>query len=103
MILLQYFSQQQVKNGGWGQSLQKTFGTTPFQSKENALFEIKRALQRGNLCSLAEKGRGQDPQDPSPSCTPGHKTAKHIDYLIQWEKVKMANRDKDNTTVVGNF
>ena len=37
------------------------FGTMPFQSKENALFDIKRALQRGHSY-FAEKGRGPDPR-----------------------------------------
>ena len=43
-----------------GESPQKVFGTTPFQFKENTLFDIKRAVQKGEVCSFAEKGRGPD-------------------------------------------
>ena len=49
---------------GGGGSLQKVFGTMPFQSKENTLFDIKRALQKGDFHSFAEKGRGLDPTRP---------------------------------------
>ena len=40
------------------------FGITPFQSKENALFDTKRALQKGHICSFPENGSGPDPEDP---------------------------------------
>jgi len=42
---------------------QKIFGTTTFLSEENALFDIKRALQKGHLRPFAEKGRVPDHQD----------------------------------------
>ena len=41
----------------------KIVRTTPFKSKENALFDIKRALQKGHVCYCAEK-------DSDPSCAP---------------------------------
>ena len=34
----------------------------PFQSKENVIFDKKRALQKGCFRSFAEKDRGPDPQ-----------------------------------------
>jgi len=42
----------------WGLEVkpQKIFGATHFQSKENTLFDIKIALQKGHFCSL-----GPDP------------------------------------------
>ena len=49
----------------------KVFGIMPFQSKEDAVFDIKRGLQKGHFCSKSEKSRGPDPQEPS-SCAPGY-------------------------------
>ena len=55
-----------AKKGKWGLGVkpQKMFGTTPFQSNEDALFDIKKALQKGHFGSFAEKGRDPEPQDP---------------------------------------
>ena len=49
---------------GLGATFLGIFGATPFQSKVNAFFDIKRALQKGNFRSFVENGRGPDPQDP---------------------------------------
>ena len=38
-------------------------GTMTFQSKENAVFDVKMALKKGHFRSFAEKGRCPDPQD----------------------------------------
>ena len=46
-----------------GRPLRKVFRTTPLSSKENALCDIERTLQKGHLCSFANKGRDPDPQD----------------------------------------
>ena len=43
---------------------QGIFAIMPFQCKENALFNKKRALQKSHFRSFAEKGRGSVPQDP---------------------------------------
>ena len=42
----------------------KSFGATPFQSKESTLFDINMPLQTGSFRSFAGKGKGPDPQDP---------------------------------------
>ena len=55
------FSCLQRINGSWGQSPQKIFGATPFQTKEKTLSDIKRTLQKGHFHFLAEKGRGPHP------------------------------------------
>ena len=52
------------KNTDRGRSRQNTFGATPFQPMENALCDIKRALQKGHVRSFAEKSRDSDPKDP---------------------------------------
>ena len=39
-------------------------GTMPFQSIENALFDIKKELQKGHFRSFGEKGRAPDPETP---------------------------------------
>jgi len=52
-----------MKNGSRRRSSQEVFGTTPFQTKESAIFDIERALQ-GDFRSFAEKGRGPDPKNP---------------------------------------
>ena len=52
-----------VTRGEWRLGA-KISGTTPFKSQENALFDIKKALQKRHFCSFAEKGRGPDPEDP---------------------------------------
>ena len=58
------FSRKRRRKGGRGCSPQKMFGATPFQSKKNALFDIKRALQKGHFRSFAEKGRDLDTYNP---------------------------------------
>ena len=65
---------------GRGQSPHTIFGTMPLQSKENALFDINSALQKGVFCSFAEKGRGPDPKDPP--------LVLHLD-IIEWSLVLM--------------
>ena len=52
------------KIGSQGLSPWKTFGTTAFSSKKNALFDIRKALQKGCFRSFAEKGRSPDTKDP---------------------------------------
>ena len=38
---------------------------------------------KGHFCSFAEKGRGLDPQDPSPSCVPvKYETGSQIFYHV---------------------
>ena len=59
-----------VRKENCGRNPQKIFCTTPFQSKENALFDIKRVLHTGHFRSFTEVGRHPDPLDP-PSCAPG--------------------------------
>ena len=44
-----------------GGKRRKIFGITAFPSYRNALFDIENAIHKGQLCSLAEKGRGLDP------------------------------------------
>ena len=61
------FSRQRKKNGGCGRNPQKIFGTTSFQSKENALFDINRTLLKEHFCSLAEKA-GVQTRRTLPSC-----------------------------------
>ena len=67
MILIEISLHGKGKNGDRGRSPRKIFATTPFKSNENALFDIKRALQKRHCRSFAEKGRVPDPKDP-PSC-----------------------------------
>ena len=82
---------------GGGGSLQKVFGTMPFQSKENTLFDIKRALQKGDFCSFAEKGRGADPTRPPCSCSPGVAKAKYLGHNID---KNLSWKDQYNTVKV---
>ena len=52
------------ENWGAGAKPPENVGTTPFQTKENTLSDIKRTLQKGHFHSLAEKGRVQTPRTP---------------------------------------
>ena len=54
-----------VVKGNWrpGAKPLEIFEAAPFQSKKKALFDIKRAMQKGSR-SFAENGRGPDPEDP---------------------------------------
>ena len=61
-----FFSGKEGKTGAGGEPPRK-FGRPLLSIFGRALFDIKRALQKGNFRSFAEKGRGPDPQDP-PSC-----------------------------------
>ena len=65
------FSWQGRKNRGQGQSSQKISGTTPFQFKENAHFDTKRALQKEHFILLLKRAGVQTPRTP-PSCKPEH-------------------------------
>ena len=47
LIAISFWSNEGEMGGG--QSPQKIFGSTPFQSKENALFYITRTLQKGHF------------------------------------------------------
>ena len=38
------------ENGDWRRSPQKIFGATPFESRGNAPFDIKRTMQKGQFC-----------------------------------------------------
>ena len=58
------FSRQRRKIGSRERSPQNIFETTPLQSKGNAFFEIKGALQEGHFRSFVEKGTGPDIQEP---------------------------------------
>ena len=60
------FSGKEGKTGAGGEPPRK-FGQPRLSVFGSALFDIKRALQKGSFHSFAEKGRGPDPQDP-PSC-----------------------------------
>ena len=43
-----------------GAKLPGIFGGTPFNLRKTRLFDIKRALQKGHVCSFAEKGKAPD-------------------------------------------
>ena len=49
--------------GDWANP-RKIFRSSHLSSKEKALCDTEMALQKGRFCSLAEKGRILDPQDP---------------------------------------
>ena len=51
---------------GPGRGPRKYLETTPLQSKESALFHMKRVLKT-YVHSFAENGRGPDPHNPSSS------------------------------------
>ena len=55
-----------------GEASEKMLGTSPFQSKENALFDTERALQKEHSRYFTVKGRGSDPQDPLVACLVPH-------------------------------
>ena len=52
------------KMGVGGRRRQKLVGTTPFQSKGNAFYDIKRALKKGHFSSFVEMGRDPGLQNP---------------------------------------
>ena len=52
------------KNGGRGRNPPKSFGTMPFYSKENFIFDIDRRLKKGYFHSFAEKNRSPNLKDP---------------------------------------
>ena len=53
------FNSNEGKTGDGG-GPQNIFESKSFQSRESALFDIKRALQKGEFRSFAEKGRDTD-------------------------------------------
>ena len=69
VIIANSFQGKEGKIGAWGKVPRKILVKQTFQSKENALFNIKRALQNRQFRCFAEKGKGPDPQEP-PSCVP---------------------------------
>ena len=71
MILIAVtFHSREGKSVVWGEPQEKSLAT-PCQPKDNALFDIERALQKGKFRSFTEKGWGPIPED-SPSCVPEH-------------------------------
>ena len=52
------------ENGGQGLRAQKIFATTPFKSKGNPLFNIKRTLQKSTMVLLLKKAGAQIPGTP---------------------------------------
>ena len=65
----------------------------PFQSKENTLADVKRALLKGHFHSYAENGRGPDPQDPI-GCVPEKSTLLRTGII----KCKSSNGSFDQYT-----
>ena len=57
MILIAITLYRNEGKFGSGQCPWKVFGTTTFQSKENALFDIERALQKRHFRSFADKDK----------------------------------------------
>ena len=65
MILIAIsFNDNEGKTGIGGRGPKEIFETTSFKSKEDALFDIKSAFQKGYFRSFAEKGSGPEPQGP---------------------------------------
>ena len=76
MILTAISFEEMKENESFGQSLLKTIGTMPFQSKENAPFDKRRELRKGHFRSFAEKGMGPDHQ--------GAPLAKYLYVVYNW-------------------
>ena len=64
MILVAISFHCSERSVGVGAMPQKIFETTPFQSKENATFDVKRALQRGYFRSFLKRAGIQMPRTP---------------------------------------
>ena len=79
--------------------------------KENALFDTKRALQKGHFHSFDEKSRGPDPQDPLDARLIIPFFTRHV-IRIKWimrvlEKIELSSisqrQSSSSTKVSGNF
>ena len=57
------------KTRGWGQNPRK-FLEPHLSMLGKCPFEWRGHYNKGHFCSFAGKGRGLDPQDPSPICGP---------------------------------